>query len=205
LGWGERIEGLALDRSEGVVGQAGLAGRQLPRRVGSLQPAGTARLRAPVGVLPIVTSSVVEARVRARRYEAEARLVGDVDDSDRGHSGVYAASAAPRMSTRTPDRTSSPAAARSGPGYGTGKAGGPPFRRGSTIRAVRRSLIEPSSAIASLAKSSARATGSPWKFPPLITWPRPVATVSRAATPPSANTSGLSVAALISTRRTRRR
>ena len=44
--------------------------------------------------------------------------------------------------------------------------------------AVRRSLIEPSSAIASLAKSSASATGSPWKLPPLMTRPPPVARAS---------------------------
>ena len=43
---------------------------------------------------------------------------------------------------------------------------------------MRRSLIEPSSARASLAKSRARAIGSPWKLPPVITRPPPVASAS---------------------------
>ena len=50
--------------------------------------------------------------------------------------------------------------------------------RASTSSAVRRSLIEPSSARASFAKSSASAIGSPWKLPPLMTRPPPVAIVS---------------------------
>ena len=58
------------------------------------------------------------------------------------------------------------------------KAGRPSLRRGSRSSATRRSLMEPSSAMASLAKSSARATGSPWKLPPLMTRPRPVARAS---------------------------
>ena len=68
--------------------------------------------------------------------------------------------------------------------------------RGSTSSAVRRSLIDPSSARAIFAKSSASAIGSPWKLPPLITRPPPVAIVSTSATPPPGKTSGLSVAEL---------
>ena len=83
--------------------------------------------------------------------------------------------------------------------------GSPPLSRASTSSAVRRSLIEPSSATASLAKSRARAIGSPWKLPPLMTRPPPVAIVSASATPPPGKTSGLSVAELSSMSRTRRR
>ena len=43
---------------------------------------------------------------------------------------------------------------------------------------MRRSLMAPSSAMASLARSSASATGSPWKLPPLMTRPWPVARAS---------------------------
>src|SRR4051812_34885750 len=64
-------------------------------------------------------------------------------------------------------------------------AGSPSFRCGSMSSAVRRSLIEPSSARASFAKSSASAIGSPWKLPPEITWPLPVARADSSATWPS--------------------
>ena len=63
--------------------------------------------------------------------------------------------------------------------------GGRPESRPSISSAVRRSLIEPSSAIASAAKSIASATGSPWKLPPEITRPPPVATASGSASVPS--------------------
>ena len=63
---------------------------------------------------------------------------------------------------------------------------------------MRRSLIEPSSAIAIFAKSSASAIGSPWKLPPEITRPPPVARADASAAPPSGKISGLSVAAFIS-------
>ena len=64
------------------------------------------------------------------------------------------------------------------PGSGVRNAGSPPLSRGSTSSAVRRSEIAPSSASASFAKSSASAIGSPWKLPPLITSPPPVASAS---------------------------
>ena len=69
-------------------------------------------------------------------------------------------------------------------------AGSPPLSRGSTSSAVRRSLIEPSSASASFAKSSASAIGSPWKLPPLMTRPPPVAIASASATPPPGRRAG---------------
>ena len=53
--------------------------------------------------------------------------------------------------------------------------------------------------------SSASAIGSPWKLPPLMTRPPPVAMVAASATPPPGKTSGLSVAELSSMSRTRRR
>ena len=72
------------------------------------------------------------------------------------------------------------------------KAGSPVDSAGLTIDSMRRSEMDPNSWIASAAWSITSATGSPWKLPPLSTSPSPGA-------PPSvANTSGLSVAALIS-------
>ena len=63
---------------------------------------------------------------------------------------------------------------------------GRPESAGFTRRSMRRSLIAPSSATAMARKSAAMATGSPWKFPP------------ESISPVSANTMGLSVAALSS-------
>ena len=91
------------------------------------------------------------------------------------------------------------------PGSGDRNAGRPPLSRPSSSSAVRRSEIEPSSARASFAKSSASAIGSPWKLPPEITSPPPVASASAGTEPPSGNTSGLSVAELSSMSSTRRR
>ena len=84
-------------------------------------------------------------------------------------------------------------------------AGSPPLRLASSSRAVRRSLIEPSSASASFAKSSASATGSPWKLPPrddVAVAGRPRIGVCDAAA--RGRSSGLSVAAFISIASTRR-
>ena len=79
-----------------------------------------------------------------------------------------------------------------------------PRRRASS--AVRRSEIEPSSASASFAKSSASAIGSPWKLPPRDHQAAAGRErVGRRRTPPRGNTSGLSVAELSSMSRTRRR
>ena len=64
--------------------------------------------------------------------------------------------------------------------------GSPSLIVGLTIRSIRRSEMPASSASAIFSVSSAMATGSPWKLPLESTSPR------------SANTSGLSVAALIS-------
>jgi hypothetical protein len=77
--------------------------------------------------------------------------------------------------------------------------GRPPFNRASTMSAMRRSEMAPSSEMASLAKSRARAIGSPWKLPPLMTSPPPVAAAVASATPPCGKTSGLSVAEFNST------
>ena len=63
------------------------------------------------------------------------------------------------------------------PAAGARNGGRPPLRRASRSSAIRRSLIAPSSARASFAKSSARAIGSPWKLPPEMTSPPPVAAV----------------------------
>jgi hypothetical protein len=63
---------------------------------------------------------------------------------------------------------------------------------------MRRSLMEPSSAMPSLAKSIASATGWPWKLPPETTVPPPVASASGSASEPSGKTRGLSVALLSS-------
>src|SRR5439155_7053532 len=41
-------------------------------------------LRAPIRVLPIVATAVIERRIGARRNQAEGRLILDVDDPD-GH------------------------------------------------------------------------------------------------------------------------
>jgi hypothetical protein len=60
---------------------------------------------------------------------------------------------------------------------GARNGGSPPLRRGSRSRAIRRSLIAPSSARASFAKSSASAIGSPWKLPPWMTRLPPVVTI----------------------------
>ena len=80
-----------------------------------------------------------------------------------------------------PPCTAGSSAPNRGRDRGARNAGSPPFRRASSSSAVRRSLIEPSSAIASFAKSSASAIGSPWKLPPLITRPPPVASASASA------------------------
>ena len=72
------------------------------------------------------------------------------------------------------------------PGSRVRKAGSPWDRSGFTSRSTRRSAIACSVVSAIARKSSACATGWPWKFPPEIT-------------SPSGNTSGLSVEALSST------
>jgi hypothetical protein len=72
------------------------------------------------------------------------------------------------------------------PGSGVRKAGRPKFSAGSTSMAMRRSAIEPISAIASATISAAKATGSAWKLPP--------------ETIPSSRINGLSVTALASMR-----
>ena len=77
--------------------------------------------------------------------------------------------------------------------------GGSPDSRPSMSSAMRRSAIEPSSAMASLAKSIAMATGWPWKLPPEMTVPPPVASAVGSAIGAAGKTSGLSVALLIST------
>ena len=66
------------------------------------------------------------------------------------------------------------------------KAGSPSERVGLTIRSVRRSEIDASSATAIASESSANATGSPWKFP------------FETSMSSSTSTSGLSVAAFSS-------
>lgn len=70
---------------------------------------------------------------------------------------------------------------------------------------MRRSEMAPSSATASLAKSSASATGSPWKLPPFMTSPPPVASAAASAPPPCGKIRGLSVAEFNSTSSTPRR
>ena len=72
------------------------------------------------------------------------------------------------------------------PGSAVRKAGSPWERSGFTSRSTRRSAIAWSVVSAIARKSSAWATGWPWKLPPEIT-------------SPSGNTSGLSVEALSST------
>ena len=57
------------------------------------------------------------------------------------------------------------------PGSGTRNAGNPFECAGSSMRSVRRSLIEAISDAAIARKSSANAIGSPWKLPALSTVP----------------------------------
>ena len=66
-------------------GRSGRSGRTCGRGGTRGQPARPARLRPPIGVLPVVAASVVERRIRAERNQPEAGFVGDVHDLDRCH------------------------------------------------------------------------------------------------------------------------
>ena len=162
--------------------------RTRAERLGDARPGRRAiRVRRAAGRAPARRTSSSIARIRLdvaedrpgvpRRDRAHRHVVLLVragrDRVDRGRDAPGPCSPT-RGRPPCTGRSSSPSRSRT---RAARNGGSPPLRRGSTSSAVRRSLIEPSSARAIFAKSSASAIGSPWKLPPLMTRPPPVASV----------------------------
>ena len=113
-----------------------------------------------------------------------------VPRGDRAHRHVVLLVRATSGSSRPTPGGPAPCSRTRGPRPCTGRSSAPSSEPGSRSQERRQAAvqarvhaaapsaareIDPSSASASFAKSSARAIGSPWKLPPLITRPPPVA------------------------------